>query len=433
MRGTPAEPPRTAKPLIVVDCGSSKTRAYHVGRGAGGKLFCRYLCNLPKIVDAMALPQPGGDGEGGRTFVQRLEAVIESFAVNVDVVIAATAGLRQAKAAGTVTAELEAQFVAKLPSSCTLHQLTGSREAELEFVAAKHLMQENSDQDPRLRESHPSGGLGMMSMGGKSMQFVQVAEAGACGSGGGTGLPSFSSMEFAAHSAKAMLRAAPEPRSEEEKRRAPPVPKRLFVARLMECTATVKRSCAAMLASGEICELSGVVMGITGCASVAAYAGFEGRAVSREQALSYCDHFMEKMTSSLDAVDDAPTEEFKQESTLGVLAKMVVFRTAVSEMLGPDSLLICRTEWGESPVAGGGKSDGGAAAADADADAQEAAVINVEWSLGIYLEREAASASVGRSVEQRAVRGGETRGRGVPAMDTRRGESGSRKRIKSIE
>jgi hypothetical protein len=397
-------------------------------------LFCRYLCNLPKIVDAM---QFGGDDGEGAAFVPQLVAAIEAFEGDddVDVVIAATAGLRQAKAAGTVTAELEAQFVAKLPSSCTLHQLTGSREAELEFVAAKHLMQEYSDQDPRLRESHPVGGLGMMSMGGKSMQFVQVAEAGGAGSGssgGGTNLPSFSSMEFAAHSAKAVLRAAPEPRSEEGKRRAPPVPKRLLVARLAECTATVKRRCAAMLASGEISELSGVVMGITGCASVAAYAGFEGRAVSRERALAYCDQFMEKMTSSLDAVDDVPTEEFKQESTLGVLAKMAVFRTAVSEMLGPHSLLICRTEWGESPVAGGGDSCGGAAAARADADAQEAAAINVEWSLGIYLEREAAAAA---SVGRREVRGEETRERKVPAMDKKKkkrkgGGKGSGKRKK---
>jgi hypothetical protein len=82
---------------------------------------------------------------------------------------------------------------------------------------------------------------------------------------------------------------------------------------------------------------------------------------------------------------------------------MVVFRTAVRRMLGPGSLLICRTEW--SAVSPGWHSwhrrrrRFGRAQAGAGSELQQCqpvAAISVGWSLGIYLwEREAAAACGG--------------------------------------
>lgn len=122
----------------------------------------------------------------------------------VRVIIAATAGLRQAKAAGIITEVADTAFRAQFPTlipeyaSVTVIDMPGEREAVLEYKAAVRVLCENTG-DPKLRD--PSAAMAVLSMGGESMQLTSNS-----GSGGGPSNVLFQSMEFSQLSAGEVIR-----------------------------------------------------------------------------------------------------------------------------------------------------------------------------------------------------------------------------------
>ena len=396
------------KPILVVDCGSSGTRIYHVGRlSSNNNLFCTKIGKtIPKIVDAILNTTNSTGQRAQQSFIQQVIQAAELTECE-DVILAATAGLRLAKEKGTITDQAEKAFMNALPSSFILRELSGQREAELEYIVSTTLM--NDCCPPPLHLT--SAGIGMISMGGHSMQFVfqpgqapkeededvqDVQDVRGGISSGGTSSKSntnnrntatskdirFQSIPFAAHSAQDHVRGKPfsfPPLP-------PPVPKAIYVKKLEECTTIIDNHCSSLLKS-NFGQMKGLVIGITGVATTIICCGFvSGDIITKQFFLTKCDQVI-KTLSQLDEISYDPKQaalfpNVPPETTLGALTKTVVLRNVILNLLADDAHLLCGQAWMQKNA-----SDS----------------IQTEWVMGIFLERENGNKPGGL---QRTISGG---------------------------
>ena len=385
-------------PLLVVDCGSGSSRIYCPGRAAPagttdpGPLYCKKLVRLPRIVDAIR------DPNSGKEFVDllKLHATDASKASGqvARVIIAATAGLRQAKSVGVITeaADLEfrAQFSTLIPeyASITVIDMPGEREAELEYKAAVSILRENTD-EPKLRD--PSAAVAVLSMGGKSMQLTSDS-----GSDGGPSNLLFQSMEFSQFSAAEIIRGcdftgpgAMEPGDDYH----PPIPRDGpdgFLVRVQACKDIADERCKQLVSSSSSSSSSsaepslkkrkieaamepvhGIVMLITGCSETWRMIGLDGQLLTAKEAIERTEEAMEPLLALAHLSDD-PTSTMDSNlgdlGTLGALCKMIVFSKVVQHWCAPDALVYGRHVW--------------------QLQEEPERPVKVEWALGIFLEEE---------------------------------------------
>ena len=364
---TSSSPPPPVPPILVADCGSSGTRIYQIGRDSiTRQIFCRKIgSTIPKIVDAFQ------NLTDRQVFLQQLIHAAEQTHVD-DVIIAATAGLRIAKANGTVTKQQEKSFLDALPDKYLLRELAGWREAELEFIVAMHLMNICCPPPPELIMS-PN--VGMISMGGRSMQFVTATTATNTTTNTTTttkddssAAVQYYSIPFAAHSAQDHVRGAPFTAFSSL---PPPVPRAQYLPKLDEVRNIVDEHCRNLSSSSNFHKMKGLIVGITGFATTSKGCGNAAGKVMRKSAFIQS---LDKLIDTLSQLDQLSydEEEAKQwnlqpESTFGALTKTVVCRQIVDNMVDDDAYLLCSEQW---MLPGAIQPMG------------------TEWTLGIFLERE---------------------------------------------
>ena len=409
---TNSTPKHKTKSMIVVDCGSSGSRVYRVGRNDNGNLFCTKLEKMAKIDDILPLGKSDDyPDEEYEQFIEKLEKLsnvndqivdgamnglhkaqdsgriteedVQRFVDSItdlknsmpsfvnQIYIGASAGLRKAKETNKVTDEDIQRFRGRLPNECKFSELPDTREAELEFVVAHCLV----------RECYPffcstqiatGAGLGMISMGGKSMQFVNTTE---------TGSIVCNSMLFAAHTATDMVCGKPFTRS--------PYPEAItgLVAKknIELCKATINTEIEKF---DTFQPMKGLILGITGFAKAAAFCGLEARPVSKEIALKACDdqiNMLYKCYNKFSYEKGFSTKEKKRifpfRSTLGALAKTAVFRHVLDKTMSADAgtRLFCCRKWKQI---GASQRFSGSNYETVVED------IETEWSLGYFVERE---------------------------------------------
>jgi hypothetical protein len=363
--------------MIVVDCGSSGTRIYHVGRDKNRILFCKKIGahQLPKI--DKILPRESTDPEYEK-FIDDLKNICNSLNAS-SFVLGASAGLRAAKASGTVTDEDVQRFRHALPETMRFSEVPEDREAELEFIVGHCLVEECF---PFFCSSHfTSAGMGMVSMGGRSMQFVRQSP------------PPESkvvckSIPFAAHSAcEFFCPFHREVGKGDSKKRG--YPDRIVISdeKIEEMKEKVSHLCREM----QMPPMEGLILGITGCAKVAEFCDLEGKLVNQKEALIACDikiKMIRDMEWTYGISYEKPFGDNEAEllgpfrSTLGALAKTLTLRHVLSLMMSDNSettRLFCMRKWkqrGTSP------SDKG---------------MDTEWSLGPFVEREKVASHGGQA------------------------------------
>ena len=186
--------------MAIVDCGSGYTRVKLYERSAAdgsvlqsssGRVVRRTTASGRTMPPLHSLLASGGDVAG---WVEALREVLEAEAKlgdqrggtdrKINVLVGATAGVRSAIEAETVTEASLATAAAAIRAagglnggSASFRLLSGDEEAAMELAAARHCLFGSSDEGKALvtRSEQPGrGGVGLLSSGGASSQLAFV-------------------------------------------------------------------------------------------------------------------------------------------------------------------------------------------------------------------------------------------------------------------